>query len=253
MKIFESCDKSKISVTIGSMAKKKIYDFKGIPVEIEKKKMKNMYIRVDSKTAVVKVSIPNSVSYAQAEEFVERNIEWVTKTRAEAIKNACFEPTEYNSGECILLWGKKYKIDYIPSYCDKGIYTRDDRLIIYAPRNYTATDRKKMVEKWLRNELINAIDRMKKECCEIARTEPEEWHIRDMRTKWGTCNYVDRRIWISLALVHKDIECLKYVMLHELTHLYVPNHGPEFKAYMDDFCPNWRIIKKKLNNREEPI
>jgi predicted metal-dependent hydrolase len=38
-------------------------------------------------------------------------------------------------------------------------------------------------------------------------------------------------------------------MIHELTHLIVPNHGSQFKAYMDKFYPNWREVRKLLNQQ----
>ena len=47
----------------------------------------------------------------------------------------------------------------------------------------------------------------------------------------------------------QSLECLDYVMIHELTHLIVPNHGREFKAHMDRFYPNWREVRKLLNNQ----
>ena len=48
-----------------------------------------------------------------------------------------------------------------------------------------------------------------------------------MTTKWGTCNTSTRKIWLNLQLAKKPIECLEYVILHELAHLKVKNHGEE--------------------------
>lgn len=229
-----------------SLVKK--YDFNGITVEITKKKMKNMYIRVDSKTGVVKVSVPNSVTLEEAKKFVERNSEWIYINREKVLSRGLVSPTEYITGESILLWGDKKQIEFIPSYSDKGVYLKGDTMVILAPLDSDGKSRKSLVDKWLREELQEKIEELKDKCCEIADAAPKEWHIRDMKTKWGTCNYRDARIWISLNLVHKPIECLEYVMLHELAHLHVPNHGPEFKACMDRFCPKWRQIKKMLNS-----
>ena len=70
-----------------------------------------------------------------------------------------------------------------------------------------------------------------------------------MKTRWGTCNTREKRIWINLQLAKKSPQCLDYVMIHELTHLIVPNHGSQFKAYMDKFYPNWREVRKLLNKQ----
>jgi len=228
----------------------KSFTIDDIQVEISKKRMKNMYIRVDNETGVVKVSIPQRVSYDTAKEFVIKNLDWVNKTREQVLLSIESRAMDYVSGEQMTLWGQKYEIEYIPSYCEKGVYIKDDKVVILAPLDSDSKLRKSLVDKWLREILMEEIISLEEECFKITNKKANEWRIKDMKTKWGTCNYVDSRIWISAKLVGKKRECLRYVMIHELTHLYVHNHGPQFKAYMDMFCPEWRQIRKLLNERE---
>ena len=54
---------------------------------------------------------------------------------------------------------------------------------------------------------------------------------------------------MNLQLAKKPIECLEYVILHELTHLVVKNHSEEFIVIMDRYMPNWRDIRKMLNGQ----
>lgn len=229
------------------MGSSKNIEIEGIAIEITKKKMKNMLIKID-RNGLVKVSIPNRVTYDEAEKFVIKNFSWIKDKLKEAKKRVEKKPVDYISGESIELWGNKIEIEFVPSYIDKGAYVKDDKLIVMAPLDSDSQQRKAIVDSFFRESLLEAINDLKEECCQIAGVSPKEWHIRDMKTKWGTCNYTASRIWISLMLVSKPKICLKYVMLHELTHLYVPNHGPEFKTYMDKFCPSWRQIRKMLNS-----
>ncbi|MDO5425218.1 MAG: SprT family zinc-dependent metalloprotease [Eubacteriales bacterium] len=74
-----------------------------------------------------------------------------------------------------------------------------------------------------------------------------EWRIRDMKTRWGSCNVRDRRIWISQALGAYPDECLEYVIVHELCHLLEPSHNAVFKGYMTRFLPDWPARKARLN------
>lgn len=67
-----------------------------------------------------------------------------------------------------------------------------------------------------------------------------------MRTRWGTCNVEDRRIWINLQLVKKPIECLEYVVTHELVHLVEKNHTHRFQSLVAEYYPAWREAKKLL-------
>ena len=72
--------------------------------------------------------------------------------------------------------------------------------------------------------------------------------IRDMHTRWGSCNTTTNHLNFSLMLAYRSDEELDYIILHELAHTRVPNHGPEFKAILDRYYPNWRAIQKQLKN-----
>jgi predicted metal-dependent hydrolase len=73
------------------------------------------------------------------------------------------------------------------------------------------------------------------------------WGIKRMKTKWGSCNIADRRIWLNLELAKKPPECLEYLIVHELAHLLVRHHDDQFQALMDRHLPRWRGIRKLLN------
>jgi predicted metal-dependent hydrolase len=46
-----------------------------------------------------------------------------------------------------------------------------------------------------------------------------------MKTKWGSCNPSDRRVWLNLELIKKAPASLEYVLVHELVHLRERSHG----------------------------
>jgi len=73
-----------------------------------------------------------------------------------------------------------------------------------------------------------------------------EFRIRNMKTRWGSCNIQAKRIWLNLELIKKDKKHIEYVVLHELVHLLERKHNDNFKAYMDRFMPNWREIREDM-------
>ena len=73
------------------------------------------------------------------------------------------------------------------------------------------------------------------------------WTVRDMHTRWGSCNTNTHHINLSLMLATRSDAELDYVILHELVHTVVPNHGPDFYAMMDRYMPGWKKIRKALN------
>jgi predicted metal-dependent hydrolase len=71
--------------------------------------------------------------------------------------------------------------------------------------------------------------------------------VRKMKTRWGSCSPKSQAICLNLELAKKTIECLEYVIVHELAHLLVPTHDRRFVALLDQFMPKWRSYQAELN------
>ena len=54
-----------------------------------------------------------------------------------------------------------------------------------------------------------------------------------MKTRWGTCNTEARRVWLNLELAKKPVQCLEYILVHELAHLIERHHNDRFVALMN--------------------
>ena len=72
------------------------------------------------------------------------------------------------------------------------------------------------------------------------------WAVRNMKTRWGSCNYASGKVRFSLMLAKKCDACLDYIIVHELAHLRFPNHGAEFKKFLTQNLPDWKKVKKLL-------
>ncbi len=72
--------------------------------------------------------------------------------------------------------------------------------------------------------------------------------IRQMKTRWGSCNVKTHHININLALLYKPEECLEYVVVHEMTHILEASHNEVFWGYMTKFYPDWKRVRKYLND-----
>lgn len=60
---------------------------------------------------------------------------------------------------------------------------------------------------------------------------PKQVHLRPMRRKWGSCSTAGR-VTFDTGLFGEPAEFRKEVIVHELLHLKVPNHGKLFKALL---------------------
>ena len=70
--------------------------------------------------------------------------------------------------------------------------------------------------------------------------------IRKMTSRWGVCNLKNKNITLNYYLYKYDIECLDYVIIHELTHFLYPNHSREFWNQVSIYCKDYKRIRNKL-------
>ncbi len=74
-----------------------------------------------------------------------------------------------------------------------------------------------------------------------------QYGVRKMKTRWGTCNRDLKRIWINYELVKKPIDCLEYVVVHEMAHFLERLHNDRFVSLMNQYLPKWRSYRDELN------
>ena len=72
--------------------------------------------------------------------------------------------------------------------------------------------------------------------------------IRKMTSRWGVCNIKNHNVTLNLELSKYNIECLNYVIVHELSHFIHPNHSKDFWFLVGKYYPNYKEIRKYLRN-----
>jgi predicted metal-dependent hydrolase len=107
--------------------------------------------------------------------------------------------------------------------------------------------RESVLTEWYRRQLKALIPDLIAEWQPVLGVEVADWGVKKMKTKWGSCNTRDRRVWLNLELAKKPPRCLEYVLVHELAHLLESHHNGRFKALMDQFMPRWRLHRDELN------
>ena len=189
--------------------KKQIWiQIKGENIRVEKKKIKNLYLRISPDDGEIRISAPERMAIKHIENFVLEKWDWILTTRE--------------------------RLDRVRK--EKGT------------SQLTEEERKAQKEAYKR-KLLEVLPQVIQKCEKITGLHALEWKLRDMKTRWGSCNIQKKRIWLNIPLAAYPRECLEYVVIHELVHLRVPGHGKEFWAYMDRFFPEWKRVRKELNGR----
>lgn len=225
---------------------KEIVTIEDITITLERKNIKNMYLRVIPPKGNVKVSVPLFLPDEELAKFIKSRKDWILKKQKYILDNNINAPLKFTTGEKHYLWGNEYTLQLIKNNV-KHVLVDEEKSMMYLPvppRSSIAT-REKILVDFYRKELKKAIPEVLDKCSAIVGEKPSEIKVRKMKN-WGNCRQ-DRSITLNINLAKKAPKCLEYVMIHELCHLIEFNHGKKFKKLMDTFCPDWKKIKKELN------
>ncbi|MDK2920516.1 MAG: hypothetical protein PWR24_73 [Desulfonauticus sp.] len=219
---------------------------KDIKVLILKKNIKNIYLSILPPDGKVRVSAPKNVSEDFIKSFVLSKYKLIKKN-IEKIKHQEIKTKEYVSNEVHYFKGKKYILKLKDAKRSRIEIVDKKHIYFYVPSNYTLEQKQKYYENWLRKELKKELERVVPKWEKIIGVKAREVRIKKMKTRWGSCNFYARRIWINLELIKRPLEHLEYVIVHELVHFLEKSHNKRFKSLLDLFLPQWRLYKQELN------
>lgn len=222
----------------------------GIEVELVEKRVKRLSLRVYPPDGRVRLTVPRGTSRSVVWQTVLDRTEWIRghQRRFRALPQP--ETTDYVSGETHYVAGEP-KLLQLRTGARKGVELTSDTLLLYATPACGPADREARLDEWYRRRLQNELPELVARWAQELGVPPPETRVKRMRTRWGSCNPRARRIWLNLALARRRPELLEYVVVHELAHLLVADHGPRFKALMSRHLPHWRQLDAELD--EWPI
>ena len=219
-----------------------------LEVEIVRKEIKNLHLGVYPPDGHVRVSVPLHVTDDNIRLAVIGKLSWIKKQQAHFRAQARQSTREMISGESHYLWGKRYRLEVVERWGAHEIGIKNNTwLSLYIRPNTSRANRELVINEWYRAELKKSIPDLIKKWEAIIDVQVSDWKVKKMKTKWGACNIEKRRIWLNLELAKKSIECLEYIIVHEMVHLLERRHNDNFRAYMDQFMPSWRHYREELN------
>lgn len=221
----------------------------GINIQVTKKNIKNMYIRVLPPDGAVVITVPEDTSDDALRMFAVSRIAWIKKQRRNFIDQARQTKRQYVSGESYYVWGRRYRLEVVYSSIRNNVHLSGNKLILQVRKDSTDVQREYTLNEWYRDQLKKTVPTVLAKCEKIVGVQVAEWHVKNMRTKWGSCIPEHKRIWLNLQLAKKSPECLEYVIVHELVHFLERTHSEKFVKLMDEFQPMWREVKDRLNNQ----
>ncbi|MCT7986370.1 M48 family metallopeptidase [Laspinema sp. A4] len=223
-----------------------------IPIQIVRKPIKNLHVGVYPPHGHVRVAAPLHLSEDNIRLAVISRLSWIKKQRANFEAQPRQSKREMVSGESHYVFGSRYRLEVIERRGRHEMALIPPKTLqLFVNPGTSPQNRALVLTEWYRSQLRARIPDLLDHWQPIIGQEVAEWGIKKMKTKWGSCNINQHRIWVNLELAKKPVECLEYVVVHELVHLLERHHNQRFKAYMDQYLPNWRECRDILNR--EPL
>ena len=213
------------------------------------KKIKNLHLAVYPPDGRVRIATPLNIDDEAVRLFAISKLSWIKKHQANFNSQERQSKREFVSGESHYFQGKHYLLNIIYHQGNSKVEVRNNTCIdLYVKEESNETQRKNAMTSWYRKQLKQDIPQLIAKWEPIINVEVKDWGVKQMKTKWGTCNIQVKRIWLNFELAKKAKHCLEYVVVHEMVHLLERSHGERFVALMNKFMPNWRFYKDELNN-----
>lgn len=216
-----------------------------------KQNLKNVYLRILPPDGQVTVSAPSYVTNAELSNFLLSKLPDIYVRQERMQSQPRQTERTYVSGEAHYLWGRAYRLQVVYEGTRPSVVKQGGKLVMTVPKGYSVEQRERVMTEWYRAELRRVLQSASQRCQETTGIKADDFRIKNMKTRWGTCNISERRIWINLQLVKKPPQCLDYVLIHELVHLVEANHTHRFHELVEQYCPTWREADRAL--KEMPL
>ncbi len=220
----------------------------GLRVEVVRKNIKNLHLAVYPPAGTVRVAVPLRVNDEAVRLSVLTRLPWIRRQRAKFAAQERQSQREYVTGESHYFQGRRYRLNVVYQAGPGHVALRNKATLDLFVREGTDREqREKVLTDWYRQQLKALIPPLMEHWEKVVGVTAAGWGVRQMKTRWGTCNIAAQRIWLNLELAKKPLSSLEYIVVHELVHLLERHHNERFLGLMDQALPQWRAHREELN------
>lgn len=216
---------------------------------VQRKAIKNLHISVLPPDGRVRVSAPERMTETAIRMAVISRIPWIKTQQRDFARQPRQPQREMIAGETHYLWGRRFRLSVVirdgkPEALQKG----NARIALMIAADAPLEKRLAVLNDFYRATLKSRIRELLLVWQPIVGVCANDWGVKKMKTKWGSCSVEAKRIWLNLELAKKPPQCLEYILVHELVHLLERNHNDRFRNLMDQLLPDWRERRNLLNS-----
>ena len=123
-----------------------------------------------------------------------------------------------------------------------------EEFVVYAPARFIRAHRKKLLFFALKEFATRFLERRVEEWSERTGLAYNRLRVKDLKSKWGSCSTL-QNINLNWQLIFLEEELVDYVVVHEFMHLREMNHSPRYWAHVEEFCPDYKRLRKQLKDK----
>jgi predicted metal-dependent hydrolase len=220
----------------------------GLTVDVVRKAIKNLHLGVYPPDGRVRVAVPLAVSDEAIRLAVIGKLGWIKRQRKNFQGQARQSEREMVSGESHYFLGRRFRLRVTGHDGPAKVTLRNKTsMLLYVRPDATLEQRDQALQRWYRGQLKALIPPLLAKWQPVLGVQVDDWSVKKMKTKWGSCNVTAHRIWFNLELAKKPVRCLEYIAVHEMIHLLERHHNDRFTSLMDKYLPQWRLCRAELN------
>jgi predicted metal-dependent hydrolase len=213
-------------------------------VLIVKKDVKNINLKVKPSGEVI-LTAPNDSNDNEIAYVLKKRAEWIEKKIAYFDEHRALYVKEYVSGENFCYLGRNYRLKVIESL-EEYVKLQRGYLYVFMKDTNDYEKKRRLLKAWYRQKATIHFKKAIEKYKPIVNQEIATVRVREMKTRWGSCNPAKGYINLNLKLIEKPTECIEYVVFHELAHLVHANHSVKFYNYLNLFMSDWKRRKMRL-------
>ena len=221
----------------------------GLAVQIVRKDIKNLHLGVYPPNGRVRVAAPLALSDDAVRLAIISRLGWIKRQRAKFEEQPRQSKREMVTGESHYFLGQRYRLRVVNHNGATIVVIRNKSTIeLHVRQQITFEQRERLLQRWYRQQLKSLIPPLLGKWQNTLGVQVADWGIKKMKTKWGACSINPHRIWLNLELAKKPVQCLEYIVVHEMVHLLERYHNERFIALMEQHLPTWRVWREMLNH-----
>ncbi|NOZ36229.1 MAG: M48 family metallopeptidase [Chlorobi bacterium] len=223
-------------------------------VKITKKRgVKRMTLNV-KQSSVVTMTIPYSVSFRQAENFIKEKKNWIIRSKKKISEK---EDKKTKFSQETIFSTKNHRLIFIQATKNHIIITPDFIKVFFISEDMFQTPE---FQEYIHKGIIEALKDEAKEylpertyfLANNFNFKYEKVSVRNAKTRWGSCSGKNN-ISLNIHLMRLPEHLSDYVILHELCHTIEKNHGKKFWTLLDKVSGNAKKLDKELKNYSPSI